>query len=136
MASLQQAGLQQGRFQQVRFQQTTVVTLVLATYLSAAAFAESKKEYRFTVGPNANVSVDTQYGAISVRPGSVNQVVVTATIKSSSVEVDQQQSGNRIEIASHLLQGADQQTGQVDYEVLIPPDATLNLHSSTGPLSA
>jgi len=136
MASLQQAGLQQGRFQQVRLQQTTVVTLVLATYLSAAAFAESKKEYRFTVGPNANVSVDTQYGAISVRPGSVNQVVVTATIKSASVEVDQQQSGNRIEIASHLLQGADQQNGQVDYEVLIPPDATLNLHSSTGPLSA
>jgi DUF4097 and DUF4098 domain-containing protein YvlB len=34
------------------------------------------------------------------------------------------------------LQGADQQTGQVDYELLIPPDATLNLRSSTGPLSA
>ena len=37
---------------------------------------------------------------------------------------------------SHLLQGADQQTGQVDYELLIPPDATVNLRSSTGPLSA
>jgi len=59
-----------------------------------------------------------------------------ATLKSESVEVDQQQNGNRIEIASHLLQGADQQTGQVDYELLIPPDATLNLRSSTGPLSA
>ena len=30
----------------------------------------------------------------------------------------------------------NEQTGQVDYEVLIPPDATVNLHSSTGPLSA
>ena len=126
MASLQQASLHQ----------TTVVTLVLATCLSATAFAESKKEYRFTVGPNANVSVDTQYGAISVKPGSANQVVVTATLKSDKVEVDQQQRGNRIEIASHLLPGADQQTGQVDYEVQIPPDATLNLRSSTGPLSA
>jgi DUF4097 and DUF4098 domain-containing protein YvlB len=126
MASLQQASLQQ----------STVVTLVLATCLASAAFAETKKEFRFTVGPNANVSVDTQYGAISVKPGSGNQVVVTATLKSDKVEVDKQQNGNRIEIASYLLQGADQQTGRVDYELLIPPDATLNLRSSTGPLSA
>ena len=117
-------------------QQTTVVTLVLATCLASAALAETKKEYRFTVGPNANVSVDTQYGAISVKPGSSNQVVVTATLKSDKVEVDNLQNGNRVEIASHLLQGADQQNGQVDYELLIPPDATLNLRSSTGPLSA
>ena len=117
-------------------QQTTVVTLVLATCLASAALAETKKEYRFTVGTNANVSVDTQYGAISVKPGSSNQVVVTATLKSDKVEVDNLQNGNRVEIASHLLQGANQQNGQVDYELLIPPDATLNLRSSTGPLSA
>ena len=120
--------------------QTAAVTLVLATCLASAAFAETKaetrKEYRFTVGPNAIISVDTQYGAISVKPGSGNAVVVTATLKSENVEVDQQQTGNRIEIASHLLQGADQQAGQVDYELLIPPGATLNLHSSSGPLSA
>ena len=83
MASLQQASLQRAHFQR-----TTVATLVLATCLSAAAFAETKKEYRFTVGPNANISVDTQFGAISVKPGSVNQVVVTATLKSDNVEVD------------------------------------------------
>ncbi len=94
------------------------------------------KEYSFAVGPNANISVDTQYGAISVRPGSASQVLVRATLKSEKVEVDLQQNGNRIEIASHLLSGADEQTGQVDYEVLIPPDATVSLHSSTGPLSA
>jgi len=116
--------------------QTTAVTLVLATCLSAAAFAQTKKEYRYTVGPNANISVDTQYGAISVKPGSDNQVVVTATLKSNNVEVDNQQNGNRIDIASHLLRGADQQAGRVDYELLVPADATLNLHSSTGPLSA
>ena len=131
MASLQKAGLQQASIQN-----TAVVTLVLATCLSAAAFAETKKEYRFTVGPNANISVDTQYGAISVKPGSSDQVVVTAILKSDNVEVDQQQNGNRIEIASHLLQNANEQTGRVDYELLIPSDATLNLRSSTGPLSA
>ena len=134
-ASLPQASIQHTRIQHISIQNATVVTLVLATCLSSA-FAETKKEYRFTVGPNANVSVDTQYGAISVKPGSATQVVVTATLKSGNVEVDKQQNGNRIEIASHLLQGADQQMGQVDYELLIPPDATVNLRSSTGPLSA
>jgi len=130
------ARLQKANLQQASLGQSTVVTLVLATCLASAAFAESKKEYRFTVGPNAIISVDTQYGAISVKPGSGNQVVVTATLKSENVEVDQQQNGNRIEIASHLLQGANEQAGQVDYELLIPPDATLNLRSSSGPLSA
>jgi len=113
-----------------------VVTLVVATCLASAAIAETKKEYRYTVGPKANVSVDTQYGAISVKPGSYNQVVVTATLQSDKAEVDTQQRGSRIDIASHLLSGSDAQSGRIDYELLIPPDATLNLHSSTGPLSA
>ena len=128
--------LQQASRRQANIPNTTVVTLVLVACLASAALAETKKEYRFTVGPKANISVDTQYGAISVKPGTASQVVVTATLKSDKVEVDRQQNGNRIQIASHLLQGADQQTGHVDYELLIPPDATLNLRSSTGPLSA
>src|ERR1039457_3964279 len=119
-----------------RLQQTTVVTLVLATCLVSAAMAESRKEYRFDVGPNANISVETQYGTISVKPGTSSQVVVTAILQSDKTEVDNLQHGNRIEIASHLLPGADQQSGRVDYELLMPPDATLSLRSSTGPLSA
>jgi DUF4097 and DUF4098 domain-containing protein YvlB len=120
-------------------QKATVAALVLATWLSAAAIAQTraeiKKDYRYTVGPHANISVDTQYGAIAVKPGSADEVVVTATLQSENVEVDQQQNGNRIEIASHLLEGANEQSGRVDYELRIPPDATLNLRSSTGPLS-
>jgi len=130
------ASLQYANFQPVGVRKATVVTLVLTTCLAAVAFAETKKEYSFAVGRNANITVDTLYGAISVRPGSASQVAVTATLKSDMVEVDLQQNGNRIQIASHLLAGADEQTGQVDYEVLIPPDATVTVHSSTGPLSA
>ncbi|MGA2352966.1 MAG: DUF4097 family beta strand repeat-containing protein [Terriglobales bacterium] len=130
MASLGIVVLRPATFQLVR-----AGVLALVTCLSVAAFAGNIKEYRYTVGPNANISVDTQYGAITVHAGASNAVVVTATLKSGDVEVDQQQTGNRIEIASHLLQGAGQATDQVDYELVIPPDATLNLHSSTGPLS-
>jgi DUF4097 and DUF4098 domain-containing protein YvlB len=119
-----------------RVQRRTVVALIVVTCLALAALAETKKEFRFTVGPQANISVDNQYGAISVKPGGNSQVVITATQRSDKTEVDNVQHGNRIEIASHLLAGADQQNGRVDYELLIPPDATLSLRSSTGPLSA
>jgi len=109
--------------------------MVLAAGMASAAFAQATKEYRYTVAPHAIISVDTLYGAISARPGSDREVVVTATLKSNNVEVDQHQSGNRVEIASHLVRGTDQPSGRVDYQLVIPPDATLNLRSSTGPLS-
>src|ERR1035438_8303501 len=60
MAVLQSAG-QRTRLQQTSIRNTTVLALVAATCLSAAAFASATKEYRYTVGPHANISVDTQY---------------------------------------------------------------------------
>ena len=116
-------------------QRTAIVGLVVASCLAAAA-ADTRKEYRFTVGPRANVSVDTEYGAITVKPGNPNQVVVVAVLKSDKAEVDNYQKGNRIAIESRLLQGADPQSGRVDYELTVPPDAAVNLRSSSGPMSA
>jgi DUF4097 and DUF4098 domain-containing protein YvlB len=104
--------------------------------VATIAIAESKKEFRFTVGPHANVTVMNQFGPISLKPGSGNLVIVTATTHSDKVEVDQSQMGNRIDIESHLLEGATEETGQVDYEVIAPPDASVNMHSATGLLHA
>ena len=117
-------------------QRTTVAGLILATCLASVAIAESRKEYRFNVGPQTNVSVDTQYGAISVKPGSTNQVLIVATAKSDKVEVDSLQNGNRVEVGSRLRPGADPQSGRVDYEVSVPPDATVHLRSASGPITA
>jgi DUF4097 and DUF4098 domain-containing protein YvlB len=117
-------------------QRTTVVGLVLATCLVSAAIAETRKEFRFTVGAKANISVDTLYGAITVKPGAPRQVIVVALIQSDKVQVDHSQNGSRVEIESRLLPGADRQSGRVDYELTVPPDANVNMHSSTGPLTA
>jgi DUF4097 and DUF4098 domain-containing protein YvlB len=57
-------------------------------------------------------------------------------LHSDKVEVDNSQSGNRIEIQSHLLPGADAVSGRVDYDILVPADASITLHSTTGPLYA
>jgi len=108
------------------------VTVILAGTL----LAQNKKEYHFTVGPHAGVSVMNPYGSISVKPSLSNTVTVSAILRSDKVEVDNNQSGNRVDIQSHLLPGADATSGRVDYEILVPADASVTLHSSTGTLHA
>ena len=98
--------------------------------------AQSRKEYHFNVGPKSVVSVNNPYGSISVKPSSGNSVTINAVLHSDKVEVDNTQIGNRVDVQSHLLPGADVDSGRVDYEILVPADASVTLHSSTGPLHA
>ena len=111
-----------------------VSVAILATAICASA--EIRKEFRFTVGPGAAVSITNQYGPISVKPGAGNQVVVNAVLHSDRAEIDQSQSGNRVDIISHLFFEATPDTGRVDYEVSVPADASVTLRSTTGPLRA
>src|SRR5258708_31924171 len=110
--------------------------VALGVILAGTLVAESKKEYHFAVGPKAGVSVMNPYGSVSVKPSPNNTVVVNAILHSDKVEVDNSQNGNRVDIQSHLLSGADAESGRVDYEILVPADASITLHSSTGSLSA
>src|SRR6202522_1833041 len=110
--------------------------VVIGLVVAGTLVAESRKEYRFAVGPRAGVSVMNPYGSISVKPSLDNTVVVNAILHSDKVEVDNSQNGNRVDIQSHLLAGADSDSGRVDYEVLVPADASITLHSSTGSLHA
>jgi DUF4097 and DUF4098 domain-containing protein YvlB len=112
----------------------TLVTVSLI--LTGTLVAETKKEYHFTVGARSGISVMNPYGSISVKPSLNNTILVTAVLHSDKVEVDDNQSGNRVDIQSHLLAGADAESGRVDYEILVPADASVTLHSSTGTLRA
>ena len=100
------------------------------------AFGETRKEYRFTVGPKASVAIINQYGPVSIKPANGNQVVVTATTYSDKVEIDQTQSGNRVSVTSRLHADATVDSGRVSYEVLVPAGASVTVQSSTGPLDA
>jgi DUF4097 and DUF4098 domain-containing protein YvlB len=113
-----------------------VKLVAIGVIVAGTLVAESKKEYHFAVGPRAGVSVMNPYGSISVKPSLNNTVVVNAILHSDKVEVDNNQNGNRVDIQSHLLAGADPESGRVDYEVLVPADASITLHSSTGSLRA
>jgi len=111
-----------------------VVIVILAGTVAAAA--ETRKELHFKVGRRASVSIINQYGSVSVRPAAGKQVTITAILHSDKVEIDQSQSGNRVAVFSHVLAGADADSGRVDYEALVPPNSSVTLHSVTGPIHA
>jgi DUF4097 and DUF4098 domain-containing protein YvlB len=114
----------------------TELTVFILISLATLVVAETKKEYRFEVGPKAKVSIINQFGAVSVKPSTGNYVLVNATIFSDKVEVDHTQSKNRVDVQSHLLAGATPENSRVDYEVQIPADASVDMESTTGPLHA
>ncbi len=118
----------------------TLQLVVLGTVVGAMTIgnllAQTHKELHYNVAAKAGVSVNNPFGGITVKPSTSNTVVVNAVLSSDKVEIDGSQNGNRVEIQSHLLAGADAQSGHVDYEVLVPADASVTLHSSTGPLYA
>jgi DUF4097 and DUF4098 domain-containing protein YvlB len=112
--------------------------LVVVVMLIGGAFAvaESRKEYRYKVSHHASITINNQYGPISVKAGPAKRVSVIAILHSDKVEVDQNQRGNRVELRSHLLEGADASSGVVEYEVLVPADANVRLNSTSGPMHA
>jgi Putative adhesin len=112
-----------------------LVSVLAITGLAFAA-GESRKDLHFKVGKHPTVSINNPYGPVVVKAGATREVVVTAILHSDKVELDQSKSHNRIDIVSHLLAGADQKTGIVEYEVQVPPDANVTLHSDTGRIHA
>jgi DUF4097 and DUF4098 domain-containing protein YvlB len=114
----------------------TVTVVMTGSLIAQNNPTQSKKELHFTVGPHAGISVINPYGSISVKPSPKNDVSVMAVLHSDKVEIDNNQNGNRVDIQSHLLAGADAESGRVDYEILVPADASITLHSSTGSMHA
>jgi hypothetical protein len=118
-----------------RKQRIATLAVVMILLLAGLAAAETtRQEIHFKVGRRSSVSIVNQYGPISVKAGPGKRVMVTAILYSGRVEIDQSKRGNRISVLSHLLDGADADSGRVDYEVVVPADASVTLHSTTGPL--
>ena len=110
-----------------------VLTAVMASTLASA---QTRQQKVFACGSRPTVSISNEYGPIAVRAGAENQVIVSYILHSDKVEVDTNQSGDRITVESHLLQGSNGDNGRVDYEVQVPAGSAVMLESSSGPLSA
>jgi DUF4097 and DUF4098 domain-containing protein YvlB len=112
------------------------MVVVLAACALALAADPGKREFKYSAAPKANVSILNEYGPITVKPSTTNQIIVVATPHSGKVQIDGSQNGDRIVIKSLLLDGATPASGRVDYEVEVPSDTSITLHSVDGPLRA
>jgi hypothetical protein len=101
--------------------------------LSVMALAQEKKEFSYTVGPEAAISITNYYGPITVKSSGNRQVVVTTVSYSDAVGFENEQHGNRVELHSISTRHGN---GLVDYIVLVPGDALVSLRSSEGTLHA
>jgi hypothetical protein len=112
-----------------------VVTVVTLAGVGLAA-GQTRKDLHFNVGKRPTISINNPYGPIVVKAGGAREVVINAVLHSDKVEIDQSQGRNRIDIVSHLLQGADPKSGVVEYQVSVPGDASLSVHAENGAIHA
>src|SRR5262249_27662897 len=102
----------------------------------AASAAQIKRDmYAYKVGPRPVISVRNQYGRITVTPTAVDRVVVTV-VHSDAVEILHTQNENRVEMITGSQVASGAKADNVDYQVLVPPDACVVLSTAAGSLSA
>ena len=116
-----------------KYAASAAIVLMLAGSLCAE---NVRKDLHFKVGKHPTISINNPYGPVIVRAGVPHEVVVTAILHSDKVELDQSKSHNRVDVISHLLPGANANSGIVDYEISVPPDANLTLRSENGRVHA
>ena len=106
---------------------------VAISLLALTASAQEKKDFTYTVGAAAVVSITNNYGPITVKPSGSRQVVVETVTHSDAVSLVNEQHGDRIELRSVSSRSG---TNLVDYTVLVPAAAFISLRSSDGTLRA
>jgi hypothetical protein len=111
----------------------STVLLAVFSLLSLLATAQEKKEFSCTVGPGAVISITNNYGPITVKPSGNSQVVVETVSHSDTVNLVNEQHGDRIELRSI---SSRQGRNLVEYTVLVPAAAFVTLRSSDGTLRA
>lgn len=114
-----------------RLAQCATVAMLVVPLLAQG----EKKEFKYTVGPGASVTVVNRRGAITVKAGAGRQVIITANTSSDKVEVDASQTGNRVVARTYVLSKGSGEEARVDYAVQIPADADLIIDSGNGAVS-
>lgn len=113
---------------------TSLAAAGLSLFLAAPAFAH-RLEKHFTVNGRPVVTVQNvgYRGRISVKLWKKPEVWVIGDHTSPKVEVDTEQAGNRIEIATHALV-PDVKPGELEanYEITVPEESELQVRTDSG----
>src|SRR4029079_15994535 len=80
----------------------TAALLVLGA--STALAADARKEAKYNVAAGGSGTIANSNGPVTVKSGAGRQVLIATTTHSDKVQVDNAQSGNRVESRVHTTQ--------------------------------
>lgn len=104
--------------------------LLLCGVASASA---DRLEKHFKVDPSPVVTIHNPNGVITVRAWTKHEVMVVANRASTEVDLEIEQSGNRVDIMTHQVSDTVAPSDlRADYEISVPQDAELQIHDDSG----
>lgn len=111
---------------------TGVIVPGLLLVSAVPAFAHNIEKH-FKVEPHSVVTIHNPNGKVIVKAWTKSEVMVIATHTSDKVEVDAEQSGNRIDVMTHQISDSiSPEDLQADYQINVPEDAELQIHDDSG----
>jgi DUF4097 and DUF4098 domain-containing protein YvlB len=118
---------------------TATAGLVLGINVTARA-AETHKEAKLDIASGGTLNVINGCGSVILHSGSGHQILVSYTVHSAKVEVDQNSTNNkqRVELRTHALpdQKPTEEEAKVDYEITVPAGVSVNVSTTSAPITA
>ncbi|HSK45538.1 MAG TPA: DUF4097 family beta strand repeat-containing protein [Candidatus Binatia bacterium] len=112
----------------------------LGICICAAQAADTRKEARIDIAPGGTVNIVDGGGSIALHSGAGHQLLVSYTLHSAKVEVDESSSANkqRVELLTHALPGEKPTVDEakVDYEITVPAGVSVNVSTTSAPITA
>lgn len=107
---------------------------LLGLFAGLSAEAQGRRfERHFTIQGKPVVTVQNATGRIQVRAWDKQEVMIVGQRASTNVEVDTEQVGNRIEIATRVISGsANPDALRADYDISVPAESELQVRSDSG----
>jgi DUF4097 and DUF4098 domain-containing protein YvlB len=109
-------------------------TVLLSLALAGSAAAQARRfERHFNVEGKPVITVQNATGKIQVKAWDKPEVLVAGQKASASIEVDTEQVGNRIEIATRVIsESAAPDALRADYDISVPVESELQVRSDSG----
>ncbi len=99
---------------------------------AAPAFGHGIEKH-FKVEAHPVVTIHNPNGAVTVKAWTKSEVMVIANHASDKVEVDAEQTGNRVDIMTHqMADSISPDDLRADYEISVPEDSELQIHDDSG----
>jgi DUF4097 and DUF4098 domain-containing protein YvlB len=118
---------------------TAAAGLTFGMYVAAPA-AETHKEAKIDIAAGGALNIVNGAGSITLHSGTGHQILVSYTVHSDKVEVDQNSSANkqRVELRTHALPNAKPTADEarVDYDVTVPAGVSVNVATASAPITA